>query len=196
MGSEMCIRDRTGKVQAIVEERDATESVASIKEVNTGVIAADADRLKYWLSLLTDNNAQREFLLTDIVAHANADGVDVQVHKTDDQIEVAGVNTYEQLAELERAVQNEQAKELMRSGVQLMDPSRLDIRGSVIAGKGVIIDVNVLLMGKVEIGDNVTIGPNCVIKDAIIEAGSEIRANTMIDDSRVGQVVLWDHLLD
>jgi len=180
------LRSENGEVRAIVEERDATEAVRNIKEINTGVFAADAGPLKNWLSSLTDNNAQKELLLTDIVSHANASGFEVHAYKADDLVEVSGINTYTQLAKLERAVQNKQVEQLMEAGVQIMDPSRLDVRGSVNVGRGVIIDVNVLLLGRVKIGDNVTIGPNSVIKDSVIEADSEIRANTMIEDSKVG----------
>ena len=119
-------------------------SLRNIKEINTGVFAADAGPLKNWLSSLTDNNAQKELLLTDIVSHANASGFEVHAYKADDLVEVSGINTYTQLAKLERAVQNKQVEQLMEAGVQIMDPSRLDVRGSVNVGRGVIIDVNVL----------------------------------------------------
>ena len=180
------VRAPSGDIKAIVEEKDASDAEKQIREINTGVMAADAASLKKWLNQLTDDNAQQEYLLTDIVRHATTGGSLVTACLTENPLEVTGVNTYVQLAELERALQKQRATDLMLQGVQLMDPERLDIRGEVRAGPGVMIDINVILEGKVDLGEDVTIGPNCVIKDAVIEAGSEIRANTMIDGALVG----------
>lgn len=180
------VRAPSGEITAIVEEKDASDAEKQIREINTGVMAADAASLKYWLNQLTDDNAQQEYLLTDIVRHATTGGSLVTACLTENPLEVTGVNTYVQLAELERALQKQRATDLMLQGVQLMDPARLDIRGEVRAGPGVMIDINVILEGKVDLGEDVTIGPNCVIKDAVIEAGSEIRANTIIDGAQVG----------
>lgn len=180
------VRVPSGDIKAIVEEKDASDAEKQIREINTGVMAADAASLKYWLNQLTDDNAQQEYLLTDIVRHATTGGSPVTACLTENPLEVTGVNTYVQLAELERALQKQRATDLMLQGVQLMDPARLDIRGEVRAGPGVMIDINVILEGKVDLGEDVTIGPNCVIKDAVIEAGSEIRANTIIDGALVG----------
>ena len=180
------VRAPSGEIKAIVEEKDASDAEKQIREINTGVMAAEAASLKYWLNQLTDDNAQQEYLLTDIVRHATTGGSPVTACLTENPLEVTGVNTYVQLAELERALQKQRATDLMLQGVQLMDPARLDIRGEVRAGPGVMIDINVILEGKVDLGEDVTIGPNCVIKDAVIESGSEIRANTMIDGAHVG----------
>ena len=180
------VRVPSGDIKAIVEEKDASDAEKQIREINTGVMAAEAASLKYWLNQLTDDNAQQEYLLTDIVRHATTGGSPVTACLTEYPLEVTGVNTYVQLAELERALQKQRATDLMLQGVQLMDPARLDIRGEVRAGPGVMIDINVILEGKVDLGEDVTIGPNCVIKDAVIEAGSEIRANTIIDGALVG----------
>ena len=180
------VRVPSGDIKAIVEEKDASDAEKQIREINTGVMTADAASLKYWLNQLTDDNAQQEYLLTDIVRHATTGGSPVTACLTENPLEVTGVNTYVQLAELERALQKQRATDLMLQGVQLMDPARLDIRGEVRAGPGVMIDINVILEGKVDLGEDVTIGPNCVIKDAVIEAGSEIRANTIIDGALVG----------
>ena len=180
------IRDGAQILQ-IVEEKDANDVQKRIKEINTGVMAADVSDLGNWLSQLTNDNAQAEYLLTDIVEHANADGKKVSGWKVEDPFEVTGINTFVQLAGLERALQSKQAEELMLSGVQVMDPSRLDIRGAVTAGQGVRLDVNVILEGEVTLGDNVDIGPNCLIKDSTIESGVQIQANSVIEEATVGQ---------
>ena len=179
------IRDGAQILQ-IVEEKDANDVQKQIKEINTGVMAADISDLGTWLSQLTNDNAQAEYLLTDIVEHANADSKTVSGWKVEDPFEVTGINTFAQLAGLERALQSKQAEELMLSGVQVMDPSRLDIRGAVTAGQGVRLDVNVILEGEVTLGDNVDIGPNCLIKDSTIESGVQIRANSVIEEATVG----------
>jgi len=179
------IRDGAQILQ-IVEEKDANDVQKRIKEINTGVMAADVSDLGIWLSQLTNDNAQAEYLLTDIVEHANADGKKVSGWKVEDPFEVTGINTFVQLAGLERALQSKQTEELMLLGVQVMDPSRLDIRGAVTAGQGVRLDVNVILEGEVTLGDNVDIGPNCLIKDSTIESGVLIRANSVIEEATVG----------
>jgi len=179
------IRDGAQILQ-IVEEKDANDVQKRIKEINTGVMAADVSDLGIWLSQLTNDNAQAEYLLTDIVEHANADGKKVSGWKVEDPFEVTGINTFVQLAGLERALQSKQTEELMLLGVQVMDPSRLDIRGAVTAGQGVRLDVNVILEGEVTLGDNVDIGPNCLIKDSTIESGVQIRANSVIEEATVG----------
>ena len=172
-------------VMQIVEEKDATDEQRQIHEINTGVMAADVLSLKSWLAMLDNNNAQQEYLLTDIVEHANRGGATVSAFKTDDPVEVTGVNTFAQLAKLERALQMNKAEELMDQGVQVMDPARLDIRGELTAGRGVVIDVNVVFEGQVDLGDNVSIGPNCCIKDAKIGAGSVVKPNTVIEGAEL-----------
>lgn len=173
------------KVLQIVEEKDANDVQKLVTEINTGVMAADGASLLNWLSKLDNNNAQKEYLLTDIVEHANAEGAPVVAHKSLDPVEVTGINTFAQLGKLERAIQLRQAEALMEQGVQVMDASRLDIRGSLKVGRGVRIDVNVVFEGNVELGDHVTIGPNCVITDAVIGAGSVIKANSVIEGAEV-----------
>ena len=178
--------EKNEQVMQIVEERDATDEQKAIKEVNTGVMAIDTQHLDAWLARLTDSNNQSEYLLTDIIEHACKAGGRVLAWQTDDPLEVAGVNTFAQLSELERAMQIENAHQLMEAGVQLLDPSRFDLRGRVKAGRNVCIDINVILEGDVELGDNVRLGPNVIIRDSVIGAGTEIRANTQVEESRVG----------
>jgi len=174
------------QVVRIVEEKDADDTEKQIREINTGVMSAGTRHLKNWLGRLDNNNAQQEYLLTDIVEHGNADGAKVSAVKVDDPMEVTGINTFGQLAALERALQMNKAEEFMASGVQVMDPSRLDIRGTLSAGQGVKIDVNVLFEGDVTLADNVSIGPNCVITDSSIGEGSVIKANSVLEQATVG----------
>lgn len=180
------VRDADSKVISIVEQKDADQAQLEIKEVNSGIMVLPAQWLKTSLSKLENNNAQGEYYLTDMVELAVADGLEIDTAHCIDTAEVAGVNTRQQLAELERHFQALQAERLMTTGVTLYDPSRLDIRGEVTIGQDVIIDVNVILEGKVNIADNVTIGANCIIKDATIGQGTEIFANSMIDSATVG----------
>lgn len=174
------------QVLRIVEEKDANETEKQIREINTGVMSAGTTYLKNWLERLDNNNAQQEYLLTDIVEHGNTDNAKVTAVKVSDPIEVTGINTFGQLATLERALQMNKAEALMASGVQVMDPARLDIRGTLAAGQGVRIDVNVVFEGDVTLADNVTIGPNCVISDSTIGEGSVIKANSVLEQATVG----------
>lgn len=171
------------QIRSIVEEKDASESEKLIREINTGLMAVDSARLKLWLEMLTDDNAQKEYLITDIVGHANDAGCAVKAHKVADPLEVTGINTFVQLSGLERSLQAKRVEELMTGGVQVMDPARLDIRGQVSAGRGVKLDVNVILEGEVTLGDNVEIGPNCVIRDAVIGDGCAVRANSVVEEA-------------
>ena len=180
------VRDENGQILAIVEEKDTSDSQKAISEINTGLMAADAAALKGWLARLDADNAQQEYLLTDIVLHANDEGRQVSAFKVGDPTEVSGVNTFAQLADLERRLQMDRTKELMERGVQVMDPARLDIRGVVTTGRGVSLDINVILEGEVELGDEVEVGPNCIIKDSKIEAGALIRANSIVEEAVVG----------
>ena len=170
----------------IIEEKDANDQQRSIKEINSGVMVADAAKLVSWLNQLTDDNAQKEFLLTDIVRYANNEGSVVKAYKTDDPVEVTGINTFTQLARLERTLQRLKALELMDQGVQLMDPERIDVRGNLTVGRGVSIDVNSIFEGEITIGDDVIIGPNCVITDSQIGTGSVIKANSLLEQTIVG----------
>jgi bifunctional UDP-N-acetylglucosamine pyrophosphorylase / glucosamine-1-phosphate N-acetyltransferase len=180
------VRNDQNKVVCITEQKDADEATLSINEVNSGIMVLPAQWLKNSLSKLQNNNAQGEYYLTDMVALAVADGLAINTVCCDDNAEVAGVNTRQQLAELERHYQLLQANALMASGVTLADPARLDIRGDITIGQNVTIDINVILEGKVNIADNVTIAANCIIKDSSIAAGTEILANSMLDNATVG----------
>lgn len=174
------------RVTRIVEEKDASAEEKRIREVNSGVMAIKTSVLKPWLGRLTKDKAQGEYLLTDLVEIANQDGASVRCHATEDPIEVTGVNTFTQLSELERLFQRRQARALMDTGVQLMDPTRFDLRGKLTAGQGVKIDVNVIIEGEVTLAEGVTIGPNVVIRNAVIGQNTQIKANSMIEDAKIG----------
>jgi bifunctional UDP-N-acetylglucosamine pyrophosphorylase/glucosamine-1-phosphate N-acetyltransferase len=173
-------------VQAIVEHKDASEAQRRIAEVYTGFMAVPSARLKSWLARLTNDNAQGEYYLTDIVQLAVQDGCEVVASPATEQVEVDGVNSPLQLAELERAFQLRQARVLMEQGVRLLDPARFDLRGSLQCGQDVEIDVNCVFEGAVTLGDNVRIGPNCVIANANIAAGAVLQAFTHIDGEKLG----------
>ncbi len=175
-----------GKLVGIIEQKDATAQQLAIQEINTGIMAANGGLLKKWLGQLSNNNAQGEYYLTDIVAMAHQDGVEITSAQPDDAMEVEGANNRVQLAGLERAYQAWQAETLMLNGASLADPMRIDVRGEVTTGQDVQIDVNVVLEGQVELGDDVVIGPNCVLKNCKIGNGVVIKANTMIEDATVG----------
>jgi bifunctional UDP-N-acetylglucosamine pyrophosphorylase / glucosamine-1-phosphate N-acetyltransferase len=180
------VRNHQNKVVCITEQKDADEATLKINEVNSGIMVLPAQWLSNSLSKLENNNAQGEYYLTDMVALAVVDGIAINTVCCEDNAEVAGVNTRQQLAELERHYQLLQANKLMAAGVTLADPARLDIRGEVTIGQDVTIDINVILEGKVNIADNVTIAANCIIKDSSIAAGTEILANSMLDNATVG----------
>jgi bifunctional UDP-N-acetylglucosamine pyrophosphorylase/glucosamine-1-phosphate N-acetyltransferase len=180
------IRDAQGGLALIVEERDASPQQRQICEVNTGVMFAQAGQLKAWTALLNKNNAQSEYLLTDIVAISNAAGCSVRPVLADDPRELQGINNFAQLAEAERYFQQQQAEHLMLNGVHLLDPARIDIRGELVTGRHVHIDVNCVFEGRVVLGDNVHIGPHCVIKDSVIGAGVQVKAFTMLDNAELG----------
>jgi bifunctional UDP-N-acetylglucosamine pyrophosphorylase/glucosamine-1-phosphate N-acetyltransferase len=174
------------QVQAIVEQKDASPAQRQITEVYSGIMAAPAAHLKAWLARLDNKNAQGEFYLTDVVKFAVADGVPVVAHKISDAVQVAGVNSPVQLAELERAFQHRLALQLMEQGVRLADPARLDVRGTLTCGMDVSIDVNCVFEGQVSLGDGVRIGANCVIRDAVIGAGAVIHPLTHIEGGKPG----------
>jgi bifunctional UDP-N-acetylglucosamine pyrophosphorylase/glucosamine-1-phosphate N-acetyltransferase len=173
-------------VQAIVEQKDASFEQRSIKEVYSGIMAVPARQLKQWLARLDNKNAQGEFYLTDIVKFAVADGIEVVAHKISDALQVEGVNSPLQLAELERAYQRRTALQLMEQGVRLADPARLDVRGSLQCGQDVSIDVNCVFEGQVSLGEGVRIGANCVICNATIGAGAVIHPFTHIEGGKFG----------
>lgn len=172
-------------ITAIVEHKDATEAQREIREINTGMMMMVGADLKRWLGELSNDNAQGEYYLTDVIAMAAAEGKRIQAAQPDAPVEVEGVNNRAQLANLERALQARQAHALMMEGVTLADPARLDIRGTVTAGQDVAIDINVVLQGNVELGDNVVIGPNCVLTNCRIGAGTVIEANSIVEDAQV-----------
>ena len=178
-----------GDVLAIVEHKDATPVQRDIREVYSGIMAVPARLLKPWLARLDNQNAQGEFYLTDVVKFAVADGVDVVAHKIEDPLQVVGVNSPVQLAELERAYQRQVAYSLMEQGVRLADPARLDVRGSLHCGQDVSIDVNCVFEGVVDLGEGVRIGANCVIANARIAAGAVIHPFTHIDGEKAGVTV-------
>lgn len=181
------VRNKNDLVENITEEKDASDEVKKIDEVNTGILAVKANLLKNWLSNLDNNNAQEEYYLTDIIAMAVKDGFTVETTQPDNEYEVMGVNNRMQLAELERYYQQEQATALMASGVTLADPSRIDIRGQVIHGQDISIDINTVFEGNVTIGNNVTIGANCVIKDTKIADDVTILPMSILDNASVGK---------
>ena len=173
-------------VHAIVEHKDASAQQRALREVYTGFMAVPARRLKGWLARLTNDNAQGEYYLTDVVQLAVADGCEVVASPAGEQVEVDGVNSPLQLAELERAYQLRQARSLMEQGVRLADPARFDVRGTLRCGQDVEIDVNCVFEGEVVLGDDVRIGPNCVIANARIGAGAVLQAYTHIDGEKAG----------
>jgi bifunctional UDP-N-acetylglucosamine pyrophosphorylase/glucosamine-1-phosphate N-acetyltransferase len=175
-----------GPILRIVEHKDADPATRRIKESNTGILVAPTALLKRWLAALSNDNAQQEYYLTDIVAMAVAQGVDVVGAQPDAVWETLGVNSKAQLVELERIHQQELAQALLEAGVGLADPSRIDIRGSLVAGRDCFIDVNCVFEGTVVLGDRVRIGANCVLRDARIESGTEILPMCHIDQAQVG----------
>ncbi|MDD5412255.1 MAG: bifunctional UDP-N-acetylglucosamine diphosphorylase/glucosamine-1-phosphate N-acetyltransferase GlmU, partial [Methylobacter sp.] len=182
------IRNAASKVTKIVEDKDATQSEKLVNEVNTGIMAVQGDKLKKWLGKLSNNNAQGEYYLTDIIEMAVADQVTIITNQPETVDEVLGVNDRIQLSHLERVYQQEQANILMAQGVTLKDPMRFDLRGSIESlGQDIEIDINVILEGKNSIGSNVKIGANTQIKNSIIGDYVEILANCVIEDAVVGQ---------
>ncbi len=181
------VRNNESAVQAIVEHKDANPEQLKICEGNTGILAAPRASLTDWLSRLSNSNAQGEYYLTDIIAMAVADGLSVNTETASDAMEVQGANDRLQLSELERHYQQRAARSLMAQGVTLLDPARFDLRGEVTVGRDVLIDINVILEGCVEIADNVSIGPNCVIKNSILRTGAVIKANSHLDGADVGE---------
>lgn len=176
---------QNGPVVAIVEEKDATDAQKQIREINTGVMVAKGKDLRRWLSQLTNENVQGEYYLTDIIGIAHKEGRAVEAVHPVSAIEVEGVNNRVQLARLERAFQAERAEALLDQGVMLRDPARFDLRGSLDCGQDVEIDVNVIIEGKVVLGDRVQIGAGCILKDCDIGDDSVIAPYTLIDGAKV-----------
>ena len=179
------VRNESGEVLRIVEHKDANEAERAIREVNTGILAAPTAKLREWLGRITDDNAQGEYYLTDIVALAVQDGVAVRAAQPSASWETLGVNSRLQQAQLERAWQEAQAERLLEQGVTLADPARFDLRGELVCGRDVFIDVGCVFEGRVELADGVHVGPHCVLRDAVIGAGTRIDAFTHIDQAKV-----------
>ena len=180
------VRAQDGAVSAIVEHKDASDEQRAIREIYSGIMAVPTRLLRAWLARLDNRNAQGEYYLTDVVRFAVADGLRVEACRIADAVQVAGVNSPRQLAELERAYQRQVADELMDQGVRLVDPARLDVRGTLICGQDVEIDVGCLFEGRVELGAGVRIGAHCVIANAVIQAGVVIHPFTHIDGEKLG----------
>ena len=176
-----------GRIVRIVEQRDATPEELALTEVNTGIMVVPTVALKRWLGLLSADNAQGEYYLTDIVAQAVAEGVPVVSAEPAAIWETLGVNSKAQLAELERRCQRLQADALMDAGVTLADPDRLDVRGSLVCGRDVGIDIGCIFEGSVELGDRVEVGPHCVLRDVRVAAGTRIDAFSHLDGADIGR---------
>ncbi len=180
------VRDAdTDSVVAIVEHKDASETQLQIREINTGVMAAPADQLKNWLARVENNNAQNEYYLPDIIALAVSDGQTVNASIAHDSVQVMGINSRVELAQLERQYQQRLATQLMQDGVGLADPSRIDIRGSLNTGEDCFIDINAIFEQKVTLGNRVHIGPNVLIRNSKIGDDCRIEANSVIDNARL-----------
>lgn len=180
------VRSPNGEVTAIVEQKDASAEQLRITEVNTGILAVSARLLKSWLPELSNNNAQGEYYLTDVIAMAAANNIAIRVAQPETGFEVQGVNNRVQLAELERWYQQQQAERLMLAGATLADPARFDVRGNVRVGTDVYIDINAVFEGEVTLGNNVSIGPGCMLRNAVIGDGTTIHAYSIIDDAEIG----------
>jgi bifunctional UDP-N-acetylglucosamine pyrophosphorylase / glucosamine-1-phosphate N-acetyltransferase len=180
------LRDARGRIRKIVEHKDASKQELRIREVNTGIIAAPAKLLKKWLALVKNHNVQGEFYLTDVAAIAAKGKFNVLPLVALTEAEVLGVNDKVQLAQVEAAYRQQQARELMLAGVTLVDPTRLDVRGTVKVGRDVEFDVNLVLEGNVILGDRVRIGPNCVIRDCEIGSDTQVFANCVLDHAIIG----------
>ena len=180
------VRNADGEVQAIVEQKDASEAQRQITEIYSGIMAVPTALLRGWLARLDNRNAQAEYYLTDVVKFAVADGCSVRAHRISDAVQVAGVNSPLQLAELERAWQRRLAEQLMTQGVRLADPARFDVRGSLTCGADVDIDINCVFEGTVSLGHGVRIGAHCCIANAVIEDGAVIHPYTHIDGEKLG----------
>ena len=180
------VRDDKGAVERIVEQKDANADELAIQEVNTGIMVFPGEKLSGWLNGLSNNNAQGEYYLTDLLAMAVSDGVSIAVTQPEHQFEADGVNNKLQLAELERAYQRLQADRLMTDGVLLRDPNRFDLRGSLTHGTDCEIDINVIIEGNVTLGNNVKIGANVVLRNVSIGDNTVVVENCIFDDATVG----------
>jgi len=180
------LRNDQGQVIGIVEQKDASEIEKEIREINTGILMCKGKQLADWLSQLQNNNSQGEYYLTDIVAMAVADGASVNAIVAEDASRFIGVNSKVDLAQVERILQRHHAENLMQQGVTLADSDRIDVRGNIQFGQDCYVDINVIFEGEVTIGSNVTIEPNCIIRDSIIGDHCHIHANTLIEKASLG----------
>jgi bifunctional UDP-N-acetylglucosamine pyrophosphorylase/glucosamine-1-phosphate N-acetyltransferase len=180
------IRGADGSVTRIVEQKDATTAEQAITEINTGIVIGHAGAMAGWLARLSNDNAQGEYYLTEIVELAATDGIAVAAHELPDLDEAMGINDKLQLAAAERSLQRRLADQVMRDGATIADPARIDIRGTLSVGADVFIDVNSVFTGNVELGDGCRIGSNCVISNSKLGAGTQVHANSVIDQSRTG----------
>jgi bifunctional UDP-N-acetylglucosamine pyrophosphorylase/glucosamine-1-phosphate N-acetyltransferase len=180
------VRDARGRVQRIVEYKDATREQRAIREWYAGFLAGNASRLAGWLAKVANRNVQKEYYLTDIVGVAAASGATITPVPAADPREVSGVNTREELAILERAYQNAQARRLLAAGVALADLWRVDVRGDLLCGEDVTIDVNCVFEGRVRLGDRVRVGPHCVLRNVTVAADTEILAFSLLEDAEIG----------
>ena len=180
------VRGPDGAVTAIVEEKDATPEQRAIREINTGVMAAPTAHFARWLKAVDNRNASGEYYLTAVIARARQEGVAIETSRAASLIETLGVNTMRELAQLERLYQRAQADALLDAGVTLADPGRIDIRGALACGADVTIDVGCVFEGTVRLGDGVTIGANCVLKDVTVEAGSQVLPFSHLDGAAIG----------
>ena len=186
MGYGRIVRDSNNSIQRIVEEKDATDEIRTIREINSGVMVVDGNRLKSWLHKIDNNNAQGEYYLTDLIELAVQEGETVNSYIVQDSKQIEGINNKLQLAELEREYRRIQADKLMTQGVTLRDPVRFDLRGQLKTGQDVVIDINVIIEGDCSIGNNVNIGANTVIKNSIIGDNVTILENCIIEQSIIG----------
>ena len=181
------VRNKQAQIVNITEEKDASDEIKKIHEVNTGIMAVKAELFKKWLAKLDNNNAQNEFYLTDVIEMAVKDNLTVHSTQPDNEFEVMGINSREQLAELERRHQMELAKKFMAQGVTFSDPARVDFRGNINFNQDVIVDVNVIFEGTVTIAANVRIGANCIIRNCIIEENTEILPMSVLENAKIGR---------
>ena len=181
------VRDPGGKVTRIVEQKDASPAELAIREINAGFYALSAKRLAGWLKKIDNQNAQKEYYLTDLVRLAVAERVPVSAVQAEHAWEAAGVNSKQDLAELERQCQRNTSRKLLEAGVTLADPARIDVRGALECGRDVAIDVNCVFEGRVTLGDGVRIGPNCVVRNCAIGPGTEVLAFSHLDQAEVGE---------
>jgi bifunctional UDP-N-acetylglucosamine pyrophosphorylase/glucosamine-1-phosphate N-acetyltransferase len=177
-------RDRTGRINGIVEERDATPTQRAIHEVNTGIILAKAGPLRHWLQQLECSNSKNEYYLTDIFAMAYKEGNEIRAVQAPDPRDLQGANDRRQVAALEHRYRQRMADELMEKGVSLLDPARIDVRGEVTVGRDVVIDINVVLEGRIDLGDGVKIGPGCVLSNCALAAGTVVKAHSVLEGVR------------